>query len=600
MSTRIPHNFSNELVSKIPASEVVSKKVALKFNGKEFSGLCPFHNEKTPSFTVNDQKEFYHCFGCGAHGSIINFIMETEGVGFVEAITQLAEEHNIPIPEVKVSENEEKIYDEIKELQNINEEACKFFQKNLNESIGKQALIYLKNRGLNLGNIQKFRLGFAIGSYDALIKHLKSLNFTESAILKSGLASKKEKGMYDKFRNRVMFPITDKKSRIIAFSGRVLDDSLPKYMNSPETKIYHKGEIVFNYAMARKVVYDKGFVVLVEGNMDAISLYCNGIENVVAPMGTAITLNQIKELWGITDNIVVCLDGDAAGIKATKRIVDMVLPIITPQKLIKFVFLPSGYDPDTFIKENGTKSLQKLLEHPTPLSEIIWNDEFEKLKLHQKKTISAEEKAKLESILMKKTELINNSASNKHFKEFYKNKLWELTRFNKNDIIVQKTKTDLMGNTLRSRLSTDEKLKNYERNIIATLIKYPKLINENFNNIFNIKNIEFLNEQNLTLKDLIIDFIEENEEINQKKFLSTIEKNGFNDYIVYSEHFLRNFSDEQEVKKILELALNNYYLLLLKKDKLALLSSNELTGINRLEEEIKKIEKNISLLISSD
>jgi DNA primase len=397
-----------------------------------------------------------------------------------------------------------------------------------------------------------------------------------------------------------MFPITDKKNRVIAFSGRVLDDSLPKYMNSPETKIYHKGEIVFNYAMARKSIYEKGFAVLVEGNMDAISLYCNGIENVVAAFGTAITLNQIKELWGITDNIVVCLDGDAAGIKATKRIVDMILPIITPQKLIKFVFLPNNYDPDTFIKEKGIKSLQKLLEHPTPLSEIIWDNEFEKLKLYQKKTISAEEKAKLESILMKKIENINNKASSKHFKEFYKNKLWELTRFNKNDIISQKTKTNLTRNALQSKLSIDEELKKYEKNIIATLIKYPKLINENFDFNININNIEFLKQKSLTLRDLILNFIEKEGKINQKKFLSTIEKNGFNDYIVYSEYFLKNFSDEQEVRKILELALNNYYLLLLKKDKLALLSSNQLTGINELEEEIKKIEKNILLLISLD
>lgn len=600
MSTRIPHNFSSELVSKIPISEVVSKKVALKFNGKEFSGLCPFHNEKTPSFTVNDQKEFYHCFGCGAHGNAINFVMETEGIGFVDAIRQLAQEYNIPIPEVKVSEQEEKIYDEIQELLQINEEACKFFEKNIKQSIGKQALNYLKNRGLSLSNIQKFRLGFAIPSYNTLIGHLKSIGFEDNKILKSGLVSEKERGMYDKFRNRVMFPITDKKNRVIAFSGRVLDDSLPKYMNSPETKIYHKGEVVFNYAMARKAIHENGFAVLVEGNMDAISLYCNGIENVVAPMGTAITLKQIQELWEITDNIVVCLDGDSAGIKATKRIMEIVLPIITPQKLIKFVFLPDGYDPDTFVKENGTKNLQKLLDNAKPLSEVIWNNEFEKLKLNQKQNISAEEKAKLENILMKKTESIINKASNKHFKDFYKNKLWELARFNKNDIIAQKTKTNLIGNAFKSRLSIDEELKKYEKNIISIVIKYPNLINENFDFNLNINNIEFLNEQNLTIRDLIIDFVEKEDEINQKKLLSTIEKNGFNDYIIYSEYFLRNFLNEKEAKKILELALNNYYLLLLKKDKLSLLSSHDLIGNDELEEEIKKIEKNILLLISSD
>ncbi|MFC1659671.1 DNA primase, partial [Pseudomonadota bacterium] len=489
---KIPYNFADEIISKIPVSEVVSRKVALKFNGKEFIGLCPFHNEKTPSFTVNDSKEFYHCFGCGAHGNVINFVMAIEGISFKEALINLAEEYNIPIPQVHYTEAEEKEYSELKELYKINEEVCKFFQKCLFSAEGIKAFNYLKNRGLNQDNILEFRLGFALDSFDSLTKHLKLQGFNENLILKSGVISKSQKGYYDKFRNRVMFPIADKKNRIIAFSGRVLDNSIPKYMNSPETKIYHKGEVVFNLALARKPAYDKGFVILVEGNMDAISLYCSGIKNVTATFGTAITQSQIQELWKITDNIIICLDGDDAGRKATNRLSSLVLPIISPGKLIKFLILPNKYDPDNFIRQKGKNAFEKLLSTTIPLSELIWINEINQLHLNVGKKISPEEKAKLETNLNTKLYLIKDSISQKHFRDYYKGKLWELTRFNQNVKINHKTNLIPIGKDIANKRV--EAFKKYEKNIIAILLKFPEFLMEDSFDI-SIRDLSFKDEE---------------------------------------------------------------------------------------------------------
>jgi DNA primase len=589
---KIPYNFADEVISKIPVSDVVSKRVALKFNGKEYMGLCPFHNEKTPSFTVNDSKEFYHCFGCGAHGNVVNFVMQNEGIGFKEALVKLAEEYNIPIPKIEYTETEEKEYNEIKEIYKINEEACKFFQKYLFSAEGQVGLNYLKKRGLTQENILEFRLGFSLNSFDTLLNYLKSQKFTEKDILNSGLISKSEKGLYDKFRNRVMFPITDKRDHVIAFSGRVLDDSLPKYMNSPETKIYHKGGVVFNLAKARKIIYDKGFVILVEGNMDAISLYCNGIKNVVAPMGTAITQVQIQELWKITDNIIVCLDGDDAGRKAMHRLSELVLPILSSQKLIKFLVLPDKYDPDSFVKEKGQKAFETLVDKVIPLSQFLWENEIKDLNINTKK-ISPEEKAKLEANLNKKIELIQDTNSKKHFKDYYRTKLWELTRFAKNDIITHKT---LSGKNIAVKKDEFEEFRKHEKNIIATLLKFPEFLNDDFFEI-KVRNLSFKDEKNLSIVDLIEDFIENNKEIDYKIFLSSLENKGLDEYIEYSNNFLKD-KEKERVKKFLNIVLNEYYLLSLIQDKISLLSSNEfdIKTIEKMNQEITNIERKISVM----
>jgi DNA primase len=357
-----PPRFLEELKNKINLSDLVSKKVALKARGKDFVGLCPFHNEKTPSFTVNDIKGFYHCFGCSAHGDIFSFLMETEGLSFKEAIEKLATDNGIDLPKLQKSEKGEEERKEIETLLMINEKACCFFESNLYKKFGLSGLNYARKRGLEDRDLKKFRIGFAFDDFNMLRDFLKKEGFSEAEILEAGIAGGEKGKLYDKFRNRLMFPVIDKRGRVIAFTGRIIDDGMPKYMNSPETKIYHKGDVLFNYYFARKSIYDEKYAILVEGNLDAISLSINGVENVVAPMGTAITENQLLSLWKATDEIVLCLDGDEAGRKASARISKLVLPLINANRNIRFAFMPDGKDPDNFIKENGKTAILRVLK----------------------------------------------------------------------------------------------------------------------------------------------------------------------------------------------------------------------------------------------
>ena len=276
-------SFPDEIKSQITASDVVGKLVALDSKGK---GLCPFHPEKTPSFSVNDQKGFYYCFGCGAHGDIINFTMEKEGLAFKDAVVKLANDYSIQIPiianEEKAEENDREFQKKIERDYLLLETICQFFENNLFSSSGFNALNYLYQRGLANSHIKKFRLGFALDNYEILLKHLKAKGFHDSELLNSGVIAKSSNGnLYDKFRSRVIFPITNSKGKIIAFGGRILGEGQPKYLNSSETELFKKGHNLYNFSFSRKAIYEQKYVVIVEGYMDAISLSINGIENVV-------------------------------------------------------------------------------------------------------------------------------------------------------------------------------------------------------------------------------------------------------------------------------------------------------------------------------
>lgn len=575
---RFPPEFLERLRDEIATSEVVSRKVNLRLKGKEHSGLCPFHQEKTPSFTVNDSKGFYHCFGCGAHGDIVKFVMETEGLNFSEAVAKLAEDYSIPLPKIEENRVDTKEEEERKQLYAVMEETCRIFESNLYSKDGKGALQYLQRRGLNNQNIQKFRLGFAVNSFDYLINELKGRGFSEDILLKAGLVSRNDRGkLYDKFRNRVMFTILDKKERVVAFSGRVLDDSKPKYMNSPETKLYHKGSIVYNYAFARKPAYDAGNIIAVEGNMDVISVYVNGVENVVAPMGTAVTQNQVKELWKVVDEVVFCMDGDAAGIKATKRISELVLPIINPQKTIKFSFMPAGEDPDTFIKRYGKDAFKKLINKAESLSEFIWENERDIFL----KNNEPEEKARLEDALNKKISLISDASIKNHFRAFYKNKLWNLGRFiakkknttnkevkNLQDLSEKEKKEKFHINKDNDKniiTSTTHQLTNFdkfEREIIAILISHPELINYNPTDYL-VRDFHFYNEKfeeivgiiheiadglldsllvkYSDLEELTTPELEKLEKV-KKNIVEALENKGLNYYIRYSQRYFNKRS----------------------------------------------------------
>lgn len=491
----IPKDFPDKLRSSILVSEVVGKRVKLKQRGQEFSGLCPFHNEKSPSFTVNDQKGFYHCFGCAAHGDVISFVMDSEGLDFKDAIVRLADDFGIVIPQVKYDESKE---NQLERDYLILEKIAQFFEKNLHGSNGSEARNYLSKRRLNSFFAKKFRLGFALNSYESLSENLQKEGFSEQEILRTGIIGKNDRGkLYDKFRNRVIFPITDKKNRIIAFGGRTIGDDMPKYLNSAETEFFKKNQTLYNFVNARKPTFTKGYAVVVEGYMDVIALATSGIENVVAGLGTALGAEHLKLLFQVTDKVIICLDGDSAGIRAAKRFSEVALPIITAKKNISFCFLPEQMDPDDFVKKFGASELEKLFEAATPLSESLLDFAISDLGLSRDKKISAENKAKIETELTSKISTIQDPATKKYFSLFVRDSLFMLGRAPKK-ISITPAKT---------RFSAPQK-RNFAddiaKNIIALICKFPELHNYR-DDMFDLHSLHLVSEKYTHIKDLLIE-----------------------------------------------------------------------------------------------
>ena len=367
--------FLDELKHRFTLSDVVGKKVKLVRRGREYTGLCPFHNEKTPSFTVNDQKGFYHCFGCGQHGSVLDFVMETEGLSFPEAVEQLAGQAGmeVPRPSREVVERER----ERASLTDVMEMVTGWYEAQLLGQIGRSAYDYVKNRGLSEATIKRFRLGYAPSSRSALKDAMLARGIAEEQLIETGMLIKPEGGgaSYDRFRDRLIFPIGDRQGRIIAFGGRALSiDAKAKYLNSPETLLFHKGATLYNWANARAASYDVGQVMVVEGYMDAIALAQAGIDYAVAPLGTALTEQQIAHLWQMADEPILAFDGDNAGRRAAKRAMERALPMLRPGKSLRFVFMPDGDDPDTLVSREGVGAIEKLNDQAAPLVNILWDD----------------------------------------------------------------------------------------------------------------------------------------------------------------------------------------------------------------------------------
>ena len=523
---QFPQDFPDKLRSSILVSEVVGKKVVLKKKGREFMGLCPFHNEKTPSFTVNDQKGFYHCFGCQAHGDIITFEMNQEGLDFKEAIYKLARDFSIEVPQVKNFKIDQVNNDHL--AYEILEEITKFFEKNLYLPIAQEARKYLQKRGINSVIAKKFRLGFALDSYESLTKHLQSKNYLEKDILQCGIIAKNDRQkIYDKLRNRITFPITNKKNQVIAYGARTLGNDLPKYLNSQETEIFKKNHTLYNIANARKAIFDKSFGVIVEGYMDAISLSANGIENVVAGLGTAIGENHLKQLFQITDKIIICLDGDSAGIRAARRLSDIALPLINVKKNIALAILPNELDPDDFIKTYGAQAFIKFLDEAKSLSQSLFDFAISDLSLSDVNQIVAEDRVKLEEILHQKTSLIIDNQCKKHFTNFFKDCVFNLTRNNfkknikTNSIVLNKTKFNNLG-TINS---LPKQAENIALQIISLLITYPTLCSYS-DDVFIFRDVNLFDEKFTTLKEFLIDLIDHQE----KNLLEMLENSEFNSY----------------------------------------------------------------------
>ncbi|NNL87651.1 MAG: DNA primase [Marinicaulis sp.] len=380
---RFTPDFLDELKSRLRPSDVIGRYVKLKKQGNEWAGLSPFTNEKTPSFFVNDQKGFYHCFSSGQHGDIISFLQETQKLSFHEAVERLAEDAGLPLPVETPAEAARA--EQAKGLAEACAAAAAYFANMLHRSDGRHALDYLYDRQVSDAQIEKFQIGYAPNGRNALKDYLTIKGFSDETLIEAGLVIKPVDGSvsYDRFRNRVMFPITGARQRVIAFGGRALDQNArAKYLNSPETPIFHKGSVLYNLDTARSAAAkDDASIIVCEGYMDVIALWGAGIKNAVAPLGTALTEDQLALLWRSSDEPVLCFDGDKAGIGAAYRAVDRAMPLLKPGKSLSFAFLPDGEDPDDVVRAGGASAMNTIVADAEPLVNVLWDREIQVRKL---------------------------------------------------------------------------------------------------------------------------------------------------------------------------------------------------------------------------
>lgn len=537
--------FINELLSKINPSEIIKKTVSLKQKSSgEYLGLCPFHQEKTPSFTVSDNKGFYHCFGCGENGNIINFLQKTEGINFPEALKKLSILTGTPLPEVTESEDIKKHNQERSILHNIMNLSCEFFRNNLKKNKHNEAGNYLLERGISEEAIDTFKIGFAENSYDSLCNFLEQNHIPRAKTIDLGLAKlSQENKIYDYFRNRIMFPICDHKGNVIAFGGRSLDGSMPKYLNSPETQLFKKGEILYNEHIACSYTGKDRKLIVVEGYTDVVSMHCASLKSAVSPLGTALTLKQLKRLWNRDKTPVICMDGDAAGRKSMNRTAACALPMLTPEYNLKFAILPEGSDPDSIIKNKGAELLEKILNESIPMSQFLWEEEFSKYESKYNKN-SPEISAALEKYFKDLVFSIENPLIKEHYEKFFKAKIWEnFHRYNKKKAPKSSTKkshsnshmikaTEVKAKETKERdMSLDRSsIEGSNETLISIILNHPDILQsdevyEDFINLsFTSPDFEKIQKEILDIYEILGTKIDKNLIISQKPSLEKLIK----------------------------------------------------------------------------
>ena len=366
----VPPEFIEDLRQRVPLSDIIGRRVKLIRKGRRFSGLCPFHSEKTPSFSVVDDDGFYHCFGCGAHGDAISFLREMDGLDFMEAVERLADMAGLTMP---VSTNiDPAVKRQRKASFDILEETTKFFEAELRADDGRDAAHYIRKRGLDVATVQKFRLGYAPRS--GLYAVLAGKGFSKDDMILAGVLGKSDRdgSLYDYFRDRVIFPIENRKGKVIAFGARALGDAQPKYLNSSDSPTFSKKAVLYGWVQAREALRRKLPLVVVEGYMDVIAVQRSGIAAAVAPLGTALTPEQIALLWKLHDEPILCFDGDSAGQRAQLRALERILQMLEPGRSVRFSMLPAGKDPDDVLGESGPEGMRKILGSARALVDVMW------------------------------------------------------------------------------------------------------------------------------------------------------------------------------------------------------------------------------------
>jgi DNA primase len=498
---QVSPKFLETLRSRLSLVEVIGTKVKLIRKGREFLGLCPFHHEKTPSFTVNEEKEFYHCFGCGAHGDAIRFLMEAHNYTFMEAIKELAPRAGLSLPqEGPQSENEPQ--EDLNPLRNVMNEASLWFQKNLFLAKYGEALRYTERRGLTRETLKKLGLGYAPEGRHNLETYLKSKGYSNEILLKAGLLVQGEATStpYDRFRRRLIFPILDSRGKVVAFGGRLLEKGEPKYLNSPETPLFSKGKLLYGFYYAKEKTSTEPLIV-VEGYMDVISLYQAGFKGAVAPLGTALTEDQILLAWRLDPEPILCFDGDTAGLKAAARAAERVLPLLKPGYSLRFVFLPQGEDPDSLSQKGPL--FKALLQQAHSLLDALW------MFLTNGRTFKTpEQKAALQKQCNIWSQEIQNTDVRKNYQYAFKDFFYR-------DIIGKKDVKQPISSLKKGNVNF---LSIHERLLLAILVNHPKLLDETSDDF---AFLEFKEARLHELRDAILCYYAEQnpEEISLKDFL---------------------------------------------------------------------------------
>ena len=511
---KYPKEYLDEIKLRLKVSQVVGKSVQLKKRGKEFVGLSPFKNEKSPSFTVSDEKEFYHCFSTGEHGNIFDFLMKTKSLSFGEAVRVLATEAGIPPYKfTKMDTEKEKRFNSYK---NILKQYSDYFHEQIFKKENNQALRYLDQRGINQNIIKDYHLGYVPWENDFYEK-IKS-TFTEEEIVLTGLYYKNEKTnkFTDRFNSRIIFPINNLAGETIAFGGRIIkESSLAKYINSPETEFYKKGRTVFNLDKAKTLRSEIDEVVIVEGYMDVISLYAAGIKNVISNSGTALTETQIELVWNFFSNPIICLDGDQSGQSAALRIAEKFLTLINENNKIYFLVMPQGEDPDDFIKKNGKEKFVEFLKSKKIIHSYIWDTYLSKVNTSNPFEISQFEK-KIKSLcyqikdeILKKYILENFLEKLKILSPMQNYKKTFIPYANRNSKILDETKT------LYNKKNHFSKAEIKERSILYILLNYLDSARDNLKELLEI---HFINEQHENLKQEIINFAKTDNILDKNKY----------------------------------------------------------------------------------
>ena len=569
MAQNIPKDFIDSLIEKANIVDVIGNYIKLEKKGNDYWARCPFHNEKTSSFSVSESKKFFHCFGCGAHGNVIGFVMDHTNKTYPEAIETIANSLGMEIPRDKEAN---KLFEEKKILENTLNDTKKFYQGQLKKS--EKAISYLKKRGITGETAKIFEIGYAKNDFQSLSKSLEG-SYTESNLLDAGLIVKKDKNSYDKFRDRIMFPIHDQTGHTIAFGGRILKEDknkpVAKYMNSPETKLFSKKKVLYNLHLAKKEKYSKDSIYIVEGYMDVIKLYQAGVKNCVATLGTAVTKENLIQCFKYTREIIFCFDGDKAGQKAAWKGVENIIPVIKDGDAISFVFLPDNFDPDSIIEKGGKNLWDENVNKKISIEEFIFKNFSKEFDL----TSAAGKTQYLQNV-----DLLLRNLNAKILKEiiyeFLKEKIGAKYTNNKSPDFVNKN----------SNVSQSKRHKTHSplQKAILILMHNPNLnIDENLINDDRIQD-----NQGVILLKSIVDLIKNNRDIKLGGILENF-RSDQKSYMVLekiSQVMVTNFDfPEKEFNACICLTIRN-----LLKTKLNDIDPSDLKLYSSVQEEIREIE----------